>query len=333
MINLNVTEKNPLSIHEQLMEQLKYHIEVGSWSPGAQLPTLRELADRLRINYNTARLAYRELEREGYVISRQGRGTFVASDPPRLPEGKHEDLFDIIDEAVAKARAIGVDAGDLARMVSARTRLYTPDSFMPRLLFTECNQIDLNKYAERIEAETGVQPDAIVLEDLEARPAEFFQQYDLITTTLFHVVELQAMVAPTRTVLGLMIKPSYLNMFSEIIQYPSGQRIGLIGENEHDATNMKRVLLGASTHHLDFLTASVEDPDRLTTVMKEADHLFASRHALRAHGDPWPVDKPIHQYEDDLDDAALRMLRRQIARLRTNRLKDEAASAPTTELS
>jgi DNA-binding transcriptional regulator YhcF (GntR family) len=76
---LAVTRDGPLSIHVQLLEQLKHHIEERTWHPGAQVPTAQHLAGSLGVNANTVRAVYRELEQEGYLVSEQGRGTFVAA--------------------------------------------------------------------------------------------------------------------------------------------------------------------------------------------------------------------------------------------------------------
>ena len=66
-------------IYLQLMEQVKHAIETGALRPGDQLPGIRPLAEELVINPNTVAKAYRDLERQGLVVARQGRGTFVTS--------------------------------------------------------------------------------------------------------------------------------------------------------------------------------------------------------------------------------------------------------------
>src|ERR671932_1308892 len=108
MIDLKINKSEALPINLQLTEQLRYHIQSGRWGPGQRLPTVRELAAALRLNYNTIRAAYQELEREGYVTNEQGRGTFVAKNPPRLHKDDRETLLELVDEALAKVQAMGV---------------------------------------------------------------------------------------------------------------------------------------------------------------------------------------------------------------------------------
>src|SRR5437762_12390910 len=105
MIDLKIDKSETLSINVQLTEQLKYHIQSGKWPPGFHLPTVRNLAATLRLNYNTIRAAYQQLEREGYVVNEQGRGTFVTASPPHMHEDQHESLVELVDEALAKVQA------------------------------------------------------------------------------------------------------------------------------------------------------------------------------------------------------------------------------------
>ena len=66
------------AIYLQIMDEIRRAIVLGSLQPDEPLPSVRQLATELRINPNTVGQAYRELEREGIVYVRRGRGTFVA---------------------------------------------------------------------------------------------------------------------------------------------------------------------------------------------------------------------------------------------------------------
>ena len=60
------------------MEQMKHRVAVGDWKPGQEIPSIRALAVDLRVSVITVKRAYLELEHEGVIVSRQGRGSFVA---------------------------------------------------------------------------------------------------------------------------------------------------------------------------------------------------------------------------------------------------------------
>ncbi len=108
MDDWTIDPDDPVPIGEQITFRVLYAIARGVYRPGDKLPTVREVASRLRVNPNTVSKAYRDLERDGVLVSRRGTGVFV-----------HEDALDVATErrqAVVLARferAVGeaLDAG------------------------------------------------------------------------------------------------------------------------------------------------------------------------------------------------------------------------------
>lgn len=95
-------------MYAQLCEQLLAAISHGRLGRGEQLPSVRDVAAELGINPNTVNRAYSELEGEGVLETRRGRGTYVALPRPRgSPLAR---LAEITKSFVARARALGYDA-------------------------------------------------------------------------------------------------------------------------------------------------------------------------------------------------------------------------------
>jgi DNA-binding transcriptional regulator YhcF (GntR family) len=114
-LDLQVDRDGDLSPGLQLSWRLRALISSGRLAPGERLPSVRDLAARAGVNVNTARAAYRRLEREGLVVSRHGLGTFVsegaAATAPQVER--------LAAEAVAEAREAGVDPRELATALYA----------------------------------------------------------------------------------------------------------------------------------------------------------------------------------------------------------------------
>lgn len=91
-LNISVDTKSGVPLYIQIREQLKEAIESGRLAVNGQLYTIRELAVILKINPNTVSRAYRELEREGYIETQQGRGTFVIREPT-WPESETDQVI------------------------------------------------------------------------------------------------------------------------------------------------------------------------------------------------------------------------------------------------
>lgn len=96
--------------YRQLVQQVKHAVRYAMLRPGDRLPTAREVVEALAINPNTVLKAYRELEREGYVTSRPGAGTFVARDAPApLERAVGAPLRRSLDRWIGHAITAGLD--------------------------------------------------------------------------------------------------------------------------------------------------------------------------------------------------------------------------------
>ena len=88
-MNIEIDFRDHIPIYIQLMDQIKQLIATGELAPGDQLPTVRQLAADLRVNFNTIARTYRMLDEEGIISTQHGRGTFIL-DP--LPEEDAKEL-------------------------------------------------------------------------------------------------------------------------------------------------------------------------------------------------------------------------------------------------
>ena len=103
---IELDEANGIPIWIQLRNRLIYLITIGHYKAGEQLPTVRSLAAEIHVNYNTVNKVYASLEREGYIASRRGLGTFV-SDVEKL--GGPESTMDVmVDDFIRKCLDFGM---------------------------------------------------------------------------------------------------------------------------------------------------------------------------------------------------------------------------------
>jgi GntR family transcriptional regulator len=107
-------------IYVQLRDQLLHAIGDGALAPGDQMPTMRQVAVALRVDLNTVRHAYDELERAGAIRLERGRGSFVADAPPAadLP-ARAAQAETLARQILAMAAGQGVDPRDLAERITA----------------------------------------------------------------------------------------------------------------------------------------------------------------------------------------------------------------------
>ena len=108
-------------VYLQLADQVRYAAASGRLQPGEPLPSLRPLAEELRINRNTIAKAYAELEGQGLIETIQGKGYFLKkSNSPFSKETREKLLLTEIDEAVVTAHHLQVPADRFLGLVKER---------------------------------------------------------------------------------------------------------------------------------------------------------------------------------------------------------------------
>jgi len=108
-------------IYLQIAEQIQRRIASGELKPGEQLPTVRQLAATLGVNFNTVARAYRLLDKSGLISTQHGRGTYVWEQPSdeisqRL---RRQTLDDLTQHYLAEAQRWGYTLQEIAQATAA----------------------------------------------------------------------------------------------------------------------------------------------------------------------------------------------------------------------
>lgn len=116
--SLLIAHADARPMYLQIIEQVRRRIAVGDWGPGQEIPSIRVLAASLRVSVITIKRAYLELEHEGVLTTRQGKGTFV-SENVRLQQNLRELE---LDGHLAKAADVGRELGMGTKALEQRLR-------------------------------------------------------------------------------------------------------------------------------------------------------------------------------------------------------------------
>ena len=111
-LDLQLDYDRGLPVYRQIYEAVLQSLASGRLEPAEQLPTIHELARTLGVNPNTVAHAYKELERDGHVVSARGRGTFPAARRPST-QNRAGVLKAIVDRALADAAGNGLTGEEL----------------------------------------------------------------------------------------------------------------------------------------------------------------------------------------------------------------------------
>lgn len=117
-MNIVISNSSQEPIYEQIARQIKNMIMRGELMEGDMLPSIRSLAKELQISVITTKRAYQELENEGYIVTVQGKGSFVATQNKELlKEMRLKIVEEKLAEAVDAAKAIELTLEELQEML------------------------------------------------------------------------------------------------------------------------------------------------------------------------------------------------------------------------
>ncbi len=118
-MNIVIRNTGDTPIYEQIVRQIKNAIMSGELHEGEALPSMRLLAKELRISLITTKRAYEELEREGFIVTMTGRGSFVAAQNAELfREEQRQRMEAHLSDAVAAAKLGGVTVDEVCALVN-----------------------------------------------------------------------------------------------------------------------------------------------------------------------------------------------------------------------
>lgn len=113
-MNIIISNSSQEPIYEQIEKQVKQQILNGDMAAGTPLPSMRNLAAQLGISVITTKRAYEELERDGYIESYTGKGSFVKEQNIEfIKEEALKNIEDWLTRAAGKARSVGVSLDEL----------------------------------------------------------------------------------------------------------------------------------------------------------------------------------------------------------------------------
>lgn len=123
---LHISQTDARPMYLQIMEQIRARIAVGDWPAGKELPSIRALAADLNVSVITVKRAYLDLESEGVIVTRHGKGSFVAEGGNVANAIQNQKLDEHLDAAAGIARQLGLSPEELAARLRRAHRKLEP---------------------------------------------------------------------------------------------------------------------------------------------------------------------------------------------------------------
>ena len=121
-MNILINNSSGQPLYEQIEEQIKSQILSGELSEGDALPSMRVLAKDLKISIITTKRAYEELERDGFIVSVTGKGSFVKGlDSEFVRESMLYEIEELLEKVAEKAAVGGITLEELTERLKILT--------------------------------------------------------------------------------------------------------------------------------------------------------------------------------------------------------------------
>jgi GntR family transcriptional regulator len=119
-VTISQADRRPMYL--QIIEQIRHRIAVGDWKAGDELPSIRALAISTEVSVITVKRAYLELEREGVIVTRQGKASFVAEQVDLSSQLRREELDQHLAAAAQIGRELALTPEELIERMRAQLR-------------------------------------------------------------------------------------------------------------------------------------------------------------------------------------------------------------------
>lgn len=210
---ITIDRRSSISIQDQLQEQLRFQIASGRFKVNDTLPSTRKLADQIDVSFHTIRKVYQELEREGILEARQGRGYIVRE---RLPLNKSERMergAAIVHQTLQRLISLGLSEPEIDYVFQEQTTLLESSGPAHKLLAALPFQEMADLCAEQIQLNLQQPVIGATIDDLLRH-----QDADFAFTPHIHLKEVMAML-PRTDVVGIVtyLMPDALELISKLL--------------------------------------------------------------------------------------------------------------------
>lgn len=219
-------EREGEPIYRRIVQLLTGYIQDGTLREGAQLPTVRALAEQLGVAQGTVKRAYDELERQGILTKAAGRGSFVAYRPPQAQSAQEAAAL-AADQLLERLHTLGLSDTQMEALLTERLRLRRQQRPQLRAALVECNPEILAQLRQQLGALEGIGLHPVLLDRARQHPERLASRCDVIITTAEHASELTKMTRRADKVakIALRLTPQSI---AAIVKLTPGAHVGIL---------------------------------------------------------------------------------------------------------
>ena len=255
----------PLSVGEQLVEQLRYHIAAGTFRPGDKLASTRALAEQVGVSFHTVRKAYQKLADEGMLEVRRGGGYFVTQATPLSTAERMERAGATVQEALQKLVALGLDEEETDLVVQEQLAYFERPGARRSLVFAGSFREQAEAGAEQAGAALQERVEPVLLADLRKH-----SHADAVIAPLASLQTARRAV-PEAEVVGVDVRFPYAAL-EKLARRMNGDKVALVTKNRDALAPLEDALRTQSGFAGELLAITTDQERRaIEQVVRQAD--------------------------------------------------------------
>ncbi len=322
MIQWFIDKNNKVPLYLQIKDLIKYYISTGAIQADQQLPAVNTLAKELKINFETVRKAYKELERDGLLSMKRGHGTHVvlhnASPTPvrSAVSGEALSVEDGLLEATKSALKKHLRQGsslEEARKVVEQAFHEVSEGAKEGIIFTECNTLQIKEISQLLKDYLNRPVKPVLIKDLkeelqkaspEAGPAL------TIITTGFHVNEVREQARNLPVNIHVLVTNMSLQTRRKLDALGKDARFGFICRDQESISLYKDVLkVELDNPKLNLTCAIPAEKSKVRSLLKSVDALLVSPPVYEEIKGIAPAQLPVFNVFDRVDPMGLKIIK------------------------
>jgi hypothetical protein len=216
---------------------LRERILRATYPRGGALPSVRALAAELGASPSTVGRAVHELARQGWLSVTDRRGAVV---PRRLPAGRsgEGDVQAALHRLAVRWHLGGEDRGSFEALVArVAEKVFQP---APRMVFLECNRVDLDHGLEQVQHKTAMKVEPLLLQETQADP-ELLKDAAVLLTPYFHLAEARELTPAGAQVVPLNFVPSEETMRA-LVDLPAEALVGVVAVDDRSRRRLEAIV-------------------------------------------------------------------------------------------
>jgi GntR family transcriptional regulator len=323
MVKWFIDKDNKVPLYLQVKDLIKYYISTGAIQDNHRLPTVNELAGMLEVNFETIRKAYKELEREGFISTQRGKGSFTAAHAhahalagAKSKGSSREHLIGSLRESIAGLLSSGLDASEIRAAVEEAIERSSLESRM--IVFTECNSLQADEISQLLQDYLGVYVKPVLLDDLRDQVAAAYRSEKTllaVVTTGFHVSEVRNRLSDMPIKIDFLITNMSPDTRRELDTIDKKSRFVFICRDQSSIAFYREMLKAELALESDVACRTFDQLCDMNGFLSSADVCLVSPPVYEEVKKLAPPDLPVYNVFNRVDPMSLKVIKESIGQM------------------